>query len=109
MMPDRAIAGVARAEQLTLAGKGKVNIDSGVVESVMPRGMLEKEPLVEGEAKRLGVQYVAAWTITAKWRSGPGKRVWMECVKCFPRERCWETLRISREQLGLWQCRRILA
>ena len=26
----------------------------------MPRGMLEGEPLVEGEAKRLGVKYVAA-------------------------------------------------
>ena len=37
-----------------------MTIDSGAAESVMPRGMLEKEPLVEGEAKRLGVKYVAA-------------------------------------------------
>ena len=42
------------------AGRGKVTIDSGAAESVMPRGMLEGEPLVEGEGKRLGVKYVAA-------------------------------------------------
>ena len=42
------------------AGRGKVTIDSGAAESVMPRGMLEGEPLVEGESKRLGVKYVAA-------------------------------------------------
>ena len=58
-MPDRSIAGIGR-EQLKPAGKGKVTIDSGAAESVMPRGMLENEPLVEGEAKRLGVRYVAA-------------------------------------------------
>ena len=42
------------------AGRGKATTDSGAEESVMSRGMLEGEPLVEGEAKRLGVKYVAA-------------------------------------------------
>ena len=42
------------------AGRGKVTIDSGAAESVMPRGMLDGEPMVEGEAKRSGVRYVAA-------------------------------------------------
>ena len=37
-----------------------MTIDSGAAESVMPRGMLEGEPLVHEEAKRLGVKYVAA-------------------------------------------------
>ena len=60
LMPERVIAGVGRTERLKPAGRGKVTIDSGAAESVMPRGMLDKEPLVEGEAKRLGVRYVAA-------------------------------------------------
>ena len=59
MMPEKTIAGVGTIETLKFAGKGKVTIDSGAAESVMPRGMLDKEPLVEGEAKRLGVRYVA--------------------------------------------------
>ena len=60
LMPERVIVGVGKTERLKPAGKGKVTIDSGAAESVMPRGMLDKEPLVEGEAKRLGVRYVAA-------------------------------------------------
>ena len=50
---------VGTTERLRSAGKGKVTIDSGVAESVMPKGMLDREPLVEGEAKRMGVKYVA--------------------------------------------------
>ena len=60
LIPEKAIAGVGKAERLKSAGRGKVTIDSGAADSVMPRGMLEGEPLVEGEAKRLGVKYVAA-------------------------------------------------
>ena len=37
-----------------------MTIDSGAAESVMPRNMLEHEALVEGEAKKSGVKYVAA-------------------------------------------------
>ena len=59
-MPEPAIGKVAAVGRLRPAGRGKVTIDSGAAESVMPRGMLEGEPLVEGEAKRLGVKYVAA-------------------------------------------------
>ena len=51
LMPDRA-AQVCR--------QGKVTIDSGATESVMPKGMRDRQPLVEGEAKRMGVKYVAA-------------------------------------------------
>ena len=54
VIPEKAIAGVGKAGRLKSAGRGKVTIDSGAAESVMPRGMLEGEPLVEGEAKRLG-------------------------------------------------------
>ena len=59
-MPEKAIGRVGTAEKLRSAGKGKVTIDSGAAESVMPKGMLDWEPLVEGEAKRMGVKYVAA-------------------------------------------------
>ena len=60
LIPETAIAGVGTTGRLRSAGRGKVTIDSGAAESVMPRGMLEGEPLVQGEAKRLGVKYVAA-------------------------------------------------
>ena len=60
LMPEKAIGRVGTAEKLRSAGKGKVTIDSGAAESVMPKGMLDREPLVEGEAKRMGVKYVAA-------------------------------------------------
>lgn len=46
--------------KMTFAGKGKITIDSGAAESVMPKNMLENEPVVEGQAKRNGVKYVAA-------------------------------------------------
>ena len=42
------------------AGKGKITIDSGAGESVMPKEMLPNEELVEGLAKKSGVRYVAA-------------------------------------------------
>ena len=58
-MPS-SIAGVAKTGRLKSAGTGKVTIDSGAAESVMPRDMLSGEPLVEGEAKKAGVRYVAA-------------------------------------------------
>ena len=60
LIPEKAIAAVGKAGRLKSAGRGKFTIDSGATESVMPRGMLEGEPSVEGEAKRLGVKYVAA-------------------------------------------------
>ena len=60
MMPEKAIVGVGTSKRLRPAGRGKVTIDSGAAESVMPRGMLDGERLVEGEAKRLGIKYVAA-------------------------------------------------
>ena len=41
------------------ARRGRITIDSGAAESVLPRKMLPKEPMVE-EAKRRGVKYVAA-------------------------------------------------
>ena len=59
LMPS-SIAGVAKTGRLKSAGTGKGTIDSGAAESVMPRDMLSGEPLVEGEAKKTGVRYVAA-------------------------------------------------
>ena len=50
----------ARQEGLKPAGRGKITIDSGAAESVLPRGFVPGEPLVEGEGKRNGVKYVAA-------------------------------------------------
>ena len=58
--PEKTIGGVGSTGRLRPAGKGKVTIDSGAAESVMPRGMLQREPLVEGDAKKAGVRYVAA-------------------------------------------------
>ena len=52
LIPEKAIAGVGKAGQLKPAGRGKITIDSGASESVMPKGMLEGEPLVEGEVCR---------------------------------------------------------
>ena len=60
LMPEKVIGRVGTTERLRSAGKGKVTIDSGAAESVMPKGMLDREPLMEGEAKRMGVKYVAA-------------------------------------------------
>ena len=60
VVPEKSIGRVGSTERLRSAGKGKVTIDSGAAESVMPRDMLEGERLVEGEAKKAGVRYVAA-------------------------------------------------
>ena len=49
-----------RIGMLVSAGRGKVTIDSGAAESVMPRDMLQRETLVEGAPKKSGVKYVAA-------------------------------------------------
>ena len=59
-MPEKVKGRVGTTERLRSAGKGKVTIDSGAAESEMPKGILDQEFLVEGEAKRMGVKYVAA-------------------------------------------------
>ena len=41
-------------------GRGRITIDSGAAESVLPKNLLPHEPIEEGEAKRRGVKYVAA-------------------------------------------------
>ena len=53
LMPS-PIAEVTRTGRLKSAGKGKITIDSGAAESVMPRDMLTSEPLLEGEGKKTG-------------------------------------------------------
>ena len=60
LMPEKVIGRVGTTERLRSAGKEKVTIDSGAAESVMPKGMLDLELLMEGEAKRMGVKHVAA-------------------------------------------------
>ena len=40
--------------------KGKITIDSGAAESVMPADMLQDVPLKESEGSRKGVSYIAA-------------------------------------------------
>ena len=47
-------------KHLQSAGYGKITIDSGAAESVLPASMVPNETLIEGEAKRRGVKYVAA-------------------------------------------------
>ena len=42
------------------AGKGKITVDSGAGESVMPKDLLLGEELVEGQQKENGVNYIAA-------------------------------------------------
>ena len=49
-----------RMENLRPAGRGKITIDSGAAESVLPADMLPNEKLMDGEAKKRGVRYVAA-------------------------------------------------
>ena len=59
--PDEPIANVGTDNTvLRTAGRGKITIDSGAAESVLPVDVLPNEMLVEGEAKRRGVRYVAA-------------------------------------------------
>ena len=45
---------------LKSAGRGKITIDSGAAEPVLPVDLVPNETLVEGEAKRRGVKYVTA-------------------------------------------------
>ena len=45
---------------LRSAGYGKITIDSGAAESVLPTDLVPNETLIEGDAKRRGVKYVAA-------------------------------------------------
>ena len=49
-----------RMENLRPAGRGKITIDSGAAESVLPADMLPNEKLMDGGAKKRGVRYVAA-------------------------------------------------
>ena len=44
LMPEKVTGRVGTTERLRSAGKGKVTIDSGAAESVMPKGMLDREP-----------------------------------------------------------------
>ena len=46
--------------KLRSAGRGKITVDSGAAESVLPTGMVPGEPLVEGSSKKAGVKYMAA-------------------------------------------------
>lgn len=45
---------------LKSAGRGRITIDSGAAESVLPAGLLPGEVLREGNAKKAGVTYMAA-------------------------------------------------
>ena len=47
-------------QRLKSAGRGKITIDSGAAESVLPTGLVPKEELREGNAKKAGVKYMAA-------------------------------------------------
>ena len=59
--PDEPIEaiGVDRTS-LRSAGYGKITVDSGAAESVLPVNVVPNEKLIEGEAKKRGVRYVAA-------------------------------------------------
>ena len=57
---DVEIGAVQVDMNLKEAGRGSITFDSGAAESVLPKNMLPNEPIVEGEAKRRGVKYVAA-------------------------------------------------
>jgi hypothetical protein len=46
-----------RTEDLRPAGRGKITIDSGAAESVLPTDMLPSEKLVDGEARKKGVRH----------------------------------------------------
>lgn len=59
--PDEQIATVGVDKRaLKPAGRGKITIDSGAAESVLPVDVVPNETLMEGEAKKKGVRYVAA-------------------------------------------------
>ena len=57
---DVEIGAVQVDMNLVEAGRGRVIIDSGSAESVLYKNMLPNEPIVEGEAERRVVKYVAA-------------------------------------------------
>ena len=60
-VPNVGVNAVQRKTgKMKSAGKGKITIDSGAGESVLPKDMLPNEELIEGEAKKNGVKYVAA-------------------------------------------------
>jgi hypothetical protein len=52
--------GRKRTGKYVSAGKGKITVDSGAGESVMPKGLLPGEEMVEGHQKKNGVNYIAA-------------------------------------------------
>ena len=57
---DKIINGVGRTQMLVSVGRGKVTVDSGPAESVMPRDTLQHDALVEGRRRKSGVKCVAA-------------------------------------------------
>ena len=60
-MEDEMVATVGTDKTpLTSAGRGKITIDSGAAESVLPADIVPNETLIEGDAKRRGVKYVTA-------------------------------------------------
>ena len=68
------------APWLTSAGRGRIIVDSGAAESVMPRGMLPREILRQGVAARVGVRYVAANCANMEIYGGTRVRFWHESV-----------------------------
>ena len=77
--PERGINMVRHSGKLVKAGMGNITVDSGAAESVMPRGMLENEELIEGAAKISGVRYVAA--NGARMENFGEKRVKFKCTE----------------------------
>ena len=49
-----------KGEKLTSAGKQWITLDSRAGESAMPKDMVPNERLIDGDAKKAGVKYVAA-------------------------------------------------
>ena len=76
--PECGINMIKHSGRLVKAGMGNITVDSGAAESVMPRGMLENEELVEGAAKLSGVRYVAA--NGARMENSGEKRVKFKCT-----------------------------
>ena len=46
--------------RLKRAGRGKISVDSGAAENVMPKEMVPDEPLVPSEGSKNGTRYIAA-------------------------------------------------
>ena len=57
---DRKPIGRVPKQRLRSAGRGKITIDSGAAESVLPPNVVPGEMLKEGDAKKAGVKYMAA-------------------------------------------------